>query len=91
MGKAIVSTSLGAEGLDYENGGEIVIADDPDTFASLVVSLLRDRRRRRSLGCAARSWVVRDHSFTALKSSMSVALGSVGVSCADRSQCRASA
>ena len=57
MGKAIVSTSLGAEGIDLEPDREIVIADTDAQFASAVVSLLHDSGRRTALGVAARTAV----------------------------------
>jgi glycosyltransferase involved in cell wall biosynthesis len=53
-GKAIVSTSLGAEGLDFRNGEELLVADDPAAFAGAVVRLLRNEGQRRSLGQRAR-------------------------------------
>jgi polysaccharide biosynthesis protein PslH len=91
MGKAIVSTSLGAEGLDYENGRELVIADDARTFASATIGLLRDSERRKSLAAAARGWVEQNHGFSALKSSIAAALGCVEAPHADNLQGRASA
>ena len=53
MGKAIVSTSLGAEGLDYRDGHDIVLADSAQAFADAVVALLNDAPRRAVLGKAA--------------------------------------
>lgn len=41
-GKAVVSTTVGAEGLDISPGRDIVIADDPREFANAVVSFLKD-------------------------------------------------
>lgn len=41
-GKAVVSTTVGAEGLDISPGRDIVIADDPCEFADAVVSFLKD-------------------------------------------------
>ncbi len=41
-GKAVVSTTVGAEGLDISPGRDIVIADDPREFADAVVSFLKD-------------------------------------------------
>ncbi|MGH9512640.1 MAG: glycosyltransferase family 4 protein [Terriglobales bacterium] len=46
-GKAVVSTTVGAEGLDVSPGRDIMIADDPRAFAEAVVSLLKDRELRR--------------------------------------------
>src|SRR5262249_5836127 len=42
MGKAVVSTAIGAEGLELTPDRHIVPADDPDTFATAVVGLLED-------------------------------------------------
>lgn len=55
-GAAVVSTSHGAEGVDAD--GYFVRADDPDTFASACIRLLRDTRAASSLGMKARSWVL---------------------------------
>jgi polysaccharide biosynthesis protein PslH len=63
MGKAVVSTSIGAEGLPVQTGRDIVIADNPDEFANAVVGLLRDRVRRDQIGLAARELVVRAHTW----------------------------
>jgi glycosyltransferase involved in cell wall biosynthesis len=51
--RAIVSTAVGAEGLDYEDGRDLVIADEPGRFAAEVIRLLRDRPAREALGRAA--------------------------------------
>ena len=56
MGKAVVSTTVGAEGLPVENGEHLLLADEPHVFARSVVRLLRDRRsapRARSGGADA--------------------------------------
>jgi glycosyltransferase involved in cell wall biosynthesis len=42
MEKAIVSTSIGAEGLPVIDGQEIVLADTPESFAEAVVRLFRE-------------------------------------------------
>ncbi len=42
MGLPIVTTSLGAEGVEAEDGRDMVIADDPEEFAAAVIRLLRD-------------------------------------------------
>lgn len=53
MGKAIVSTPIGAEGLDVNNGKDIILSERPDDFADQIVSLLRDETTRERLGAAA--------------------------------------
>lgn len=53
MGKATVSTSVGAEGLDVHQGHDILLADDPQRFAEHVVTLLCDQKTRREYEAAA--------------------------------------
>jgi glycosyltransferase involved in cell wall biosynthesis len=55
MGKAMVSTSIGAEGLDVLHGRDLVLADDPDSFAKAILDLLRDPPLRRRYEQAAAS------------------------------------
>ena len=50
MGKAIVSTSIGCEGLETVDGENIMIRDDPSEFAKAVVDVLRDEGLRNRLG-----------------------------------------
>jgi glycosyltransferase involved in cell wall biosynthesis len=52
-GKAVVSTSVGAEGLDVHHGRDIVLADTPETFAAAVVTILRDENLRKKYESAA--------------------------------------
>lgn len=66
MGKAVVSTSIGAEGLPVTDGQDIVIADTPERFACGVVSLLRQPEQCKSLGLSARSYVEQKHSWKAV-------------------------
>jgi glycosyltransferase involved in cell wall biosynthesis len=66
QGKAIVSTSLGAEGIDVQDGEHLLIADEAELFAARIVELLRDPARRRSLGGAARACVENNYSWSLL-------------------------
>ena len=56
-GKAVVSTTIGAEGLALASGREVLIADTAEEFAAAVRALLRDRTRAARLGRAARALV----------------------------------
>jgi glycosyltransferase involved in cell wall biosynthesis len=60
MGKAIVSTTIGAEGLPVMPGRDIILADRTEDFAREVIALLRDATRRRELGSSAR-WLVEEN------------------------------
>ena len=57
MGKATVSTSLGAEGLDVRHEHDILLADEPRRFAQHVVTLLHDETLRRRYEEAAAATV----------------------------------
>jgi glycosyltransferase involved in cell wall biosynthesis len=52
-GKAVVSTSVGAEGLDVHDGRDIILADSAGAFRDGVVALLQDRDLRRRYERAA--------------------------------------
>lgn len=53
VGKATVSTTIGAEGLDVTHGKDILLADDPTSFAQAIILLLRDEAARRRYEAAA--------------------------------------
>jgi glycosyltransferase involved in cell wall biosynthesis len=64
MGKAVVSTTVGAEGLPLVSGHHIVREDEPSAFADAVVELLGDPERRRALGNAGRTLVETCYSWS---------------------------
>ena len=66
QGKAIVSTSVGCEGLHVTDGKEILIADEPEAFIEKVLALLSDEPRRFALGDAARALVVKQYAWPSL-------------------------
>jgi sugar transferase (PEP-CTERM/EpsH1 system associated) len=74
MSKAVVSTTVGAEGLPVTDGEDIVIADGPDRFAAAVVSLLQDPARRVHLEGAARRLVVERYDWQAVAGQLEDAL-----------------
>ena len=65
MGKALVSTALGCEGIDVEDGRHLLIADQPEAFARAVVRLMEDAQLRRRLGAAGRELVERRYGWEA--------------------------
>jgi glycosyltransferase involved in cell wall biosynthesis len=78
MAKPIVSTHLGAEGLEFREGTEIVLEDDPCAFADVVVELLQSALHRRQLGQAARKRAELQYSIPTLRSSLRRSLESLG-------------
>jgi glycosyltransferase involved in cell wall biosynthesis len=53
MGKATVSTTIGAEGLDVQHGRDILLEDTPASFADAIVTFLQDENVRRRYETAA--------------------------------------
>lgn len=53
MGKAVISTSVGAEGLDVQSGHHLILADDPTAFADAILALIRDGSLRQQYEHAA--------------------------------------
>ena len=53
MGKAMVSTSIGAEGLDVQHGRDLMLADNAQSFSTGILYLLRDPALRRRYEDAA--------------------------------------
>lgn len=54
MGKAMVSTTLGAEGIDAVAGHDILIEDQPEAFADAVIRLLAEPELATRIGHSAR-------------------------------------
>lgn len=54
VGTPVVSTTLGAEGLECEPGRDLLIADEPEEFAKKVIALLEDPGLAREIGSNGR-------------------------------------
>jgi len=72
-GVPVVSTTVGAEGLRYEDGADIVIEDDPAGFADACVRLLTEDAARRTIANsglarmqAMNSWEAASREFEAI-------------------------
>jgi len=63
MGKAVISTTVGAEGLPLIPDEHFICVDDPLEFARAVIALLRDPERRNKLGAAGRELVATHYSW----------------------------
>ncbi|MCX6830416.1 MAG: glycosyltransferase family 4 protein [candidate division Zixibacteria bacterium] len=74
MGKAVVSTSVGAEGLLVTDGKEISLADSPEQFATAVERLLNDGDLRARLGRAGRELVEKHYDWNRLAEKLSLFL-----------------
>jgi|GEM_PF-39802 len=77
MGKAIVSTPVGAEGLPVRDAEHLLLADKPQAFADAVVELLVDPDRRLRLGRAARAFVESEGTWPAAAAAFAAACRAV--------------
>jgi glycosyltransferase involved in cell wall biosynthesis len=63
MGKAVVSTTVGCEGLEAQDGVNILVRDDPTEFADAVRQVIDDDALRGRLEAAARQTAVQVYSW----------------------------
>jgi polysaccharide biosynthesis protein PslH len=70
MQKAVVSTRLGAEGIEVVSGSHIIIEDDPKAFADAVIGLLDNPAQAAQIGAAARQLVEQRYSWHAAAKSL---------------------
>jgi glycosyltransferase involved in cell wall biosynthesis len=63
MGKAMVSTTRGVEGIELTDGRNVMVADSPEKFARICVALMRDPSRRAELGRNARELAEDKHDW----------------------------
>ena len=64
MKKAIVSTSIGCEGIDVTDRKDILIADQPEAFADSIVKLFMDRSLALQLGENSRRLIEAKYSWS---------------------------
>lgn len=63
LGKAIVSTSIGSEGIELRDGESALFADDADGFAEAVLKLMDDPMKAARLGAYARACAERRYGW----------------------------
>lgn len=77
-GTPVVSTRLGAAGLDVSDGDQALIADAPEAFADHCVRLALCEKERDRLSTRATAWVQRHHSMRAMRERLEEALNAPG-------------
>ncbi len=70
LGRPVVSTSMGAEGLDVQHGRHLLIADSPEAFAAACADLLDDPYKAARLTAEAAAWVQKYHSPAAVRAAV---------------------
>ena len=58
MGKAVISTRIGSEGISYTHGENIMLADDPSTFARFIIDYSSNRKKYDKIAASGRIFVM---------------------------------
>jgi glycosyltransferase involved in cell wall biosynthesis len=58
----VISTSIGAEGINYTHNKNILIANTAEEFASAIEMLYADSETTRKIGLAARNLILEEHN-----------------------------
>lgn len=74
MGRPVVSTTLGAEGIDVAHEENILLADEPQTFAECVLRLLRDEPLWHKLTASGRRLVEERYAWPRIYERLASAL-----------------
>ena len=77
MGRAVVTTPVGAEGIGVRAGIEMEIASSEEEFAQRVDALLQDPQRRDRMAAAARALAERDYGWEVINERMRSAVETV--------------
>ncbi|HVL88849.1 MAG TPA: glycosyltransferase family 4 protein [Actinomycetota bacterium] len=78
MGKAVISTRIGAEGLEVQHDRDLLLADDPRAFADAVRRVLGDATLRARLGANGRALVERRYRWQDTVRAVEAALAGEG-------------
>jgi len=83
-GTPVVSTTIGAAGLDLSDGDQALIADAPQAFADRCLRVMTDDQERDRLSSRAADWVERHHSIGVMRERLEAALDDAGGGCDGR-------
>jgi sugar transferase (PEP-CTERM/EpsH1 system associated) len=66
LGRPVISTSIGCEGLDVEDGRHLLVADTPEEFAEKTILLLRDSALHQRIILDARRLVEANYDWNVI-------------------------
>lgn len=70
MGKAVISTSKGAEGIEYTDGTNIIIEDKIEKYPEIIGHLHDDEKKRAALGREARKLIEEKYDWELYRKSL---------------------
>ncbi len=76
-GRAVVSTSVGCEGLEVEDGRHLLVRDSPSSFADAVLAMLGDAQARERLARAGRDLVEQRYDWRVLGDALAEVLDEI--------------
>lgn len=68
LGKTIITTSIGAEGIEANNGEHLLIADTPEEFATCISKCLNDDEFKSQIGLNAQRLIASKYSNKSISS-----------------------
>jgi glycosyltransferase involved in cell wall biosynthesis len=68
LGKTIITTSIGAEGIEAEDNQHLIIADTPEEFAAAITKCLKDTPFKESIGLEAQRLIASKYSNKSISS-----------------------
>jgi polysaccharide biosynthesis protein PslH len=77
LGNPVVSTRLGAQGIDAIDGEHLSLADEPGEFAQAILNLLTDQLRFEQIRYAARNFVVQNYDWQVIGQRMNSMINSL--------------
>ncbi len=66
LGKAVITTTIGAEGINYSKNKNIIIANTIDEFKNAIVELIHDNEKRMTIAKNARKLIEKEHNNNAI-------------------------
>lgn len=78
MGLPIVTTTIGAENIDAEQGKEWIVTDDNQDFAKAVIMLLSNDEYRNTMGLKGSQFINKNFTWSVAKECFAMQLHNVG-------------
>lgn len=63
MGKPVISTSIGAEGIQIKDGKDILLADSPELFFQKIIEVLNNKKYADQLGINAKKTIKENYEW----------------------------
>jgi glycosyltransferase involved in cell wall biosynthesis len=79
IGTPVISTSKGIEGINAQNGENVLISDDPHSFALMIIKLLKEREERDRLSRNARLLMESEYRWERILPQFKKIVESVGI------------